>query len=146
MDIFADRSPLYIQKFVHDVCEYLGIIDADCELIITPEESIEENVTGLCSGWRDWLEIKYLARGVDRETKLLTIAHELVHAKQTILGELVVEPQLYWRGKPYIGFDQEPFYPWEEEAYRLETEIYLECKSLNLVSQRNLFIHWSCFA
>lgn len=65
----------------------------------------------------------YAPDQVDFEEKMLTLAHELVHAKQYILGQLLNGK---WKGQPTSNYFHLPYrnYPWEEEAYGLEESLY----------------------
>lgn len=64
-------------------------------------------------------------RNINESEKLLTIAHEMVHIKQYVKGELN-EHMSYWRGReikkelPYME------QPWEKEAFRLGDKLYGE--------------------
>ncbi len=57
------------------------------------------------------------------EEKMKTLAHELVHAKQYITGELQFDQ---WKGTPEKNYLHLPYAetPWEEEAYRLQEYLY----------------------
>ena len=57
------------------------------------------------------------------EEKMVTLAHELVHAKQYITGELQFDK---WKGTPEANYLHLPYEetPWEEEAYRLQEYLY----------------------
>ena len=57
------------------------------------------------------------------EEKMKTLAHELVHAKQYITGELQFDQ---WKGTPEANYLHLPYAetPWEEEAYRLQEYLY----------------------
>jgi len=65
----------------------------------------------------------YAPDQVDFEEKMQTLAHELVHAKQYILGQLLNGK---WKGQPISNYFHLPYrnYPWEEEAYGLEESLY----------------------
>lgn len=77
-------------------------------------------------------------RDLSYEQLMLTIAHEMVHVKQYILGELKScyirgKPVDVWRGMSYTYtkyLDQ----PWEQEATELEGDLYMnyvsECFAL----------------
>lgn len=65
---------------------------------------------------------------------LSTLAHETVHAKQAVKGELTIEADIWnWKGKKmvykdawYSDFTSEQQYdrlPWEKEAYDLEKSL-----------------------
>lgn len=58
----------------------------------------------------------------NREAFLLTIFHELVHAKQIADGRLVLGLPSRWNGEPYDVYYQD--LPWEIEAYALEKQMF----------------------
>lgn len=53
---------------------------------------------------------------------MLNLAHELVHAKQFIKGELT--PKLHRFKRKYYGKTPYSRQPWEKEAYKMESKIY----------------------
>lgn len=60
---------------------------------------------------------------------LKAIAHEMVHIKQAVTGELLFllnktrsAYKTYWKGSKRYNKASPP---WEEEAYRVETELYI---------------------
>jgi hypothetical protein len=61
--------------------------------------------------------------------RFLTLAHEIVHVKQYITGELSVDHR-YWRGKRVRELD---YYsqPWEMEAHTLEQAVLKSWKTLD---------------
>lgn len=85
----------------------------------------EHNHYALCWGDKDGAEIE-LARGSLDTTftikeMMLNLAHELVHAKQFIKGEL--HPSLNkWKRLDYsnVAYSRQP---WEKEAYLLEDNL-----------------------
>ena len=62
------------------------------------------------------------------EEVLLVLAHEMIHVKQYVKGELkdyLTKPDTYWFGKPYSRKKTNYFdLPWEKEAYEKETKLY----------------------
>jgi hypothetical protein len=54
-----------------------------------------------------------------------TLAHEMVHAKQYIRGELNGYNQS-WKGRKPRNYKYENA-PWEKEAYGREEELYQKC-------------------
>lgn len=53
---------------------------------------------------------------------MLNLAHELIHAKQFIKGEL--SPKLQRFKRKYHGKTPYSRQPWEKEAYKMESKIY----------------------
>ena len=54
------------------------------------------------------------------------LAHEMVHARQFLRGQLTAEGGFAWKGRKADGYDYMN-QPWEKEAYRLERELFLDC-------------------
>ena len=104
----------YTLDILHDL---LPRVRRNVEVDINIVTRCEHDHYGLCSGDKDGAEIE-LARGdKDRlftlQEMMLNLAHELVHAKQFIKGEL----HLNHSKKPYSET------PWEKEAYLLEDKL-----------------------
>jgi len=84
---------------------------------------------GLCEGDKEYAYL-FIAKKcpfTDRNLTFLelmrTMTHELVHARQFLRGELRGDGGWTWKGKPANGIEYEKR-PWEEEAFRLEAEIF----------------------
>lgn len=106
------RHKKYIEQFVHDVLLEHFYIDDDEEIDIEirSERVLENNTMGFCTGDDTTVTIE-LARGYYDGTEycrhsfeeiIITLAHELVHAKQNINNEFQTETER------------------EREAYKLE--------------------------
>ena len=88
----------------------------------------DDNAYGYCWGDKNCVEIeigrKYNAKcKFKHETLMRNLAHELVHAKQFIKGEL--HPTLSKWKKYKKDYTKTPYLkqPWEKEAYKLEGEL-----------------------
>ena len=60
--------------------------------------------------------------------QIMTITHEMVHAKQYIKNELN-DTMTIWKGKPCSKWVDQPWeiHPWEVEACKLEHDLYRKC-------------------
>jgi hypothetical protein len=112
----------YTLDILHDL---LPRVRRDVEVDVNIVTRCEHNHYALCSGDKDGAEIE-LARGdKDRlftlEEMMLNLAHELVHAKQFIKGELH-ERLNTWKK---LDCSKMPYSetPWEKEAYLLENKL-----------------------
>jgi len=82
----------------------------------------------LCWGDREEVEIELARRSGSKKFTLdemmLNLAHELVHAKQFIRGEL--HPTLHKWKKFKKDYANTPYFkqPWEKEAYLMEDKIF----------------------
>lgn len=123
-----------LEDYIYRVCQYLELFndEAIIDIEICPK-SASLNVDGYCHGDDDHVNVS-IARVVEgREVSLeemkLTIAHEMVHAKQYAsarlaqfeLGNYLYENTVYKN----IAYEDQP---WEKEAYKLESIIYEACR------------------
>jgi hypothetical protein len=83
-------------------------------------------VQGLCEGDTSYADIQISKHGQSFLKQMQALAHEMVHARQFLRGELIGEGVWKWKGRNadnYAYTNQ----PWEKEAYRLERELFLDC-------------------
>lgn len=119
--------PKRFREFAWQVCEYLGLEEYDGEIDISTNSELEDGY-GIAYG--DTLQVDIELSNVMNRTiwhYRETIAHELVHARQFLKGELdntygnygttVYKGKAYGYGIPY------KHQPWEQEAEQLEKEI-----------------------
>lgn len=72
----------------------------------------------------------------DAEDPTAVLAHEMVHVKQYVTGELVDHgTHCSWKGKAYKEYEADSeeyfFSPWEVEAYGMQVGLYrLYCRSV----------------
>ena len=115
-----------VETFIFDSLEHLMprlIRDIDIDVRVVTR--CDENHYALCLGDKNSAEIE-LARGSGNTTftlqeMMVNLAHELVHAKQFIKGEL--HPSLNrWKKLDYsnTAYSRQP---WEKEAYLLEDKL-----------------------
>lgn len=95
----------------------------------------KEGAYGYCSIYAEASKPREFEIELDTSTEntvenLLTwLAHEFVHIKQFVRGELVdyEDGSVKWKSKVYrdgkVSYEDSP---WEKEAYRLEDKLYLE--------------------
>lgn len=106
--------------------ELLPRVKRNVEIDINIVSKCEHNHYALCSGDKDGAEIE-LARGTNNtsftiEEMMLNLAHELVHAKQFVKGELHNSLSI-WKKSDYSKIPYSKT-PWEKEAYLLEDKLY----------------------
>ncbi|MDB4339489.1 hypothetical protein OAA57_00540 [bacterium] len=78
-----------------------------------------------------------LQKGLDDPDMITALIHELVHVKQHARKELIDNGMIKkWKGEEYLHIfttvDQYMSLPWEEEAYRLQEELYEEWKTTSV--------------
>ena len=115
-----------VETFIFDSLEHLmPRLRRDIDIDVRVVTRCDENHYALCLGDKNSAEIE-LARGSDNTTftlqeMMVNLAHELVHAKQFIKGEL--HPSLNrWKKLDYsnTAYSRQP---WEKEAYLLEDKL-----------------------
>lgn len=123
-DDLMDSAILFAAKF----------LEMDDAIEIDFGDKFEEDKCGYCDYDEDGVTI-FINSKMDKKKILVTLFHEMVHAKQFIRKELVLpenstQPSR-WLGKEY----DVPYFesPWEQEAYELELVMWdIFTKDLNL--------------
>ena len=88
----------------------------------------DEQAGGYCWGDTSIVEIEIARTSNDhhysREKLLTNLTHELIHAKQFIMGEITPNMNMWKLQK--VDRDKVPYshHPWEREAYRWEKRLY----------------------
>jgi len=126
----------YIQNFAEKAARFLQIDHLDAEIIITLKQGYKEEVWGYCDGDREEVNIELLRNSpghkLSREEILMTLAHEMVHAKQYLKGELksLNDLNIKWKKTVIEDVTKQNYYdlPWEQEADELEPIVYNNCK------------------
>ena len=124
-----------IEEFVYTTLYNLGIFDEGFDLNIEMRSKIDKHETqGLCFGDEDDIDVQISrtmhGERLKWEELLSNLAHELVHVKQHVTGEL--DRNHLWYGKCYKSVDYMDK-PWEVEAYSKEkalVDMYLKMKGL----------------
>ena len=98
----------------------------DVDVTVTTVSQCEGGALGLCYGARDSVEIELsrtlMGDKIPLEEMMQTLAHELVHAKQFIKGEL--SPKMTRFKTIYHAHTPYSKQPLEHEAYRKEVKLY----------------------
>ena len=132
---------IYVQNIINKF--ELDHYDADIDIRFV--KKCDGDAGGYCFGDEDEVEIE-IATHVQGEplsfkTILVNLAHEMVHAKQIITGQLIdhglkmattddggvsLIKSSTWEGVEHTDtpYDEQP---WEIEAYALERQVYDEC-------------------
>jgi len=100
------------------------------ELTIKFVTKLPGDVLGLACGGPRYGEIE-IARTSEGEKlqffeQMITLAHEMIHIKQYMKGEMTDEPQAVWHGRNH---EKTPYgkQPWELEAHKMEHELFAKC-------------------
>jgi len=112
-------------KFVEDVIMHLLPYPYKREIFIAIEFSKKLENAGECVGDRNSADIT-IAKEIDGERVpnrdiALTLAHELIHAKQYIKGQINPSKPV-WKGINYSNVSYRGS-PWEKEAYLMEDKL-----------------------
>ena len=111
-----------IEKYINDILYfYMPRIRRLVHIEITIVNECED-LYGVCWGDKQSIEITLVRKGVTLDEMMQNLAHELVHAKQYLKGELSPYKHM-WKGKDYSTYSYTTL-PWEEEAYNNEEELY----------------------
>ena len=101
-------------------------------IIIDFKTSLDDEALGLCFGVKDVAKVEIAKKSSGSNQTFLeqmhTLAHELVHVKQYMRGELGYNQQgdFKWKKRNAGGYKYEN-QPWEKEAVRLEKILFIEC-------------------
>ena len=120
-----------VEAYIHTLAKELGInrLYSKC-ILVKFSTKLDSEAQVLCWGdKKTHVEIS-IARTSEGETMTLesmmqTLAHEMVHAKQYLRGELCGYTAA-WKGRKPRNYKYENA-PWEKEAYRLEEELFNIC-------------------
>jgi hypothetical protein len=120
-----------IYNYVTDVIYHLHPrlrrnVDLSLHIVSRPIE-LGDYTHATCSGNVGVVDIELNRLDEDgskftHDQMMLNLAHELIHAKQFIKGEL--SPKLQRFKKKYHGKTPYSRQPWEKEAYKLESQIF----------------------
>lgn len=109
------------------------------DIKLTKDLKKKTGAYGFCQIMDDVEKPREFELEIDAATKhpkfqiLTWIAHECIHLKQFVLGELYdyEDDTVQWKTKRYkLNMDYDDM-PWEKEAYRLETKLYEEWEEQN---------------
>jgi|TARA_R110000796_G_C14524692_1_gene431244 hypothetical protein len=125
------KNPVIVQLYMMNLIEALKINRFTARFVkVSFKETLEcedyEEVQGLCSGDQQLAQVSIATKGHTFLRQMQTLAHEMVHAKQMLRKELVIDEAYKWKGRNANNYEYEN-QPWEKEAYRLERELFLDC-------------------
>jgi len=103
------------EQYLYDNCPN---VEHNVDVVVDIVTEIDDQLAGYCVGDHEYIEIKLARRSENqyytREELLITLTHELVHAKQFIQGQIPNKIK-------HIPYKNQI---WESEAYSLEKPIY----------------------
>lgn len=98
----------------------------DIMVDVSIKQSCDQHAMGYCWGEKDAIEIEIaktcFGESLSQDKILTNLCHELVHAKQLILGELSSTVRV-WKSQDHkdTPYSQQP---WEREAFYWESKLY----------------------
>ena len=133
-----------VDIYVQNIIEHFNLDEYDADIDIVFKKKCDGHAGGYCFGDEDEVEIEIathvMGEPVGIKTQLINLAHEMVHAKQLITGQLkdhgiqlatsgdiqTLVKVSEWEGETMtnVPYDDQP---WEIEAYALEREVYDKC-------------------
>ena len=130
---FSKRFPKYLEDFTYFAMNDLGIAGLRGEINIKLKRRVIDDCFGFCLGNDREVDIQIsthmCGEPISRNNKLLTVAHELVHARQCLRRELFVNSkgETVWVG-PDQSHNTEALksskgVQWETEAFALQQGI-----------------------
>ena len=121
------NKPL-VEVYVDNLCKALDLHRRNAsELDIKFVTRLDGDCLGLACGGPRWgeIEIAKTSEGVKISfmNQMLALAHEMIHIKQYMKGEMTDEPKAVWKGQNH---EDTPYtkQPWEIEANDLEYELF----------------------
>jgi|TARA_E500000178_G_scaffold342746_1_gene388426 spermidine/putrescine-binding protein len=111
-----------VYKFVNNLQKELNIHRLNRFIEIRFLKKLEEEALGYCWGDHEHVEIE-ICRDQSWKDQMITLAHEMVHAKQFLRKELVGDK---WKKRNYskCQYDRQP---WEISAYLMQDKLYNLC-------------------
>ncbi len=125
------RHRAIVEEYVSNLMVSLNIHRFTARAVnIEFKKTLDGDAQGLCYGEHQVALIS-INKSIPFLRQMQALAHEMVHAKQFLRGELAHRgDKLTWHGvaKRAAYLDQ----PWEVEAYRMERDLFLDCFPFDL--------------
>ena len=116
-----------VEQFIHDCFNHYfdGRLKRHIDVDVRFRNTIEDDLAGWCSGDKDEILIEISRDYKDTKTLCRNIAHEIVHAKQFIRGEINDYNENWIKGGKKRDHTARAYrsLPWEREAYREEKKL-----------------------
>ena len=134
----SDRKML-IEACVQFYAKELKIDKSDFTLFVFSSKDIvkDEGANGMAIPIADKVYSVMLNSRMDSEKLIEVIAHEMVHIKQFVKGQLKRKGrQIFWMGKRYVRSRVNYYdHPWEHDAWSKEK--FLAAKIFKILSKEN---------
>ena len=123
---FKNRS--VVEIYIDNLCKALKLDRRQkSELNIKFMTRLPAECLGLASGGPRWGEIEIAKNSQGKKVsfmnQMIALAHEMIHIKQYMKGEMTDEPKAVWKGQDH---EKTPYrkQPWEKEAHALEHDLF----------------------
>lgn len=126
VDCRSERTKRFIENILPSMIKQLGLTRSKKLLFIKISKSaIEDDNEGLTAFFKHLNSIVILLKPCSFERLGVTLAHEMVHAKQLAKGVLKSEKGMnYWKGRKYSKRTKYLDCPWEVEAFSKQELIF----------------------
>lgn len=128
IEVIGNKSKKeYIEMLCLDILAYLmPRTTRNIDITIRFVKQCETQEAGYCTGDKQEANIVVAKNSnnykIPFDEQLLTLCHELVHAKQFLKGELT--NGMYWKGEDYSKVKSIKNQPWEQEATTMENILF----------------------
>lgn len=118
-----------VEHYCRKILGHFGLLNKSGHVIVQFKTKLDGNNAGLTLGNRNEVVVE-IAKTQDGDKleysqMLITLAHELVHAKQFLRGELISYGKIIWMKRDFSKIKLDYFdLPWEVEAYELERDLF----------------------
>jgi len=119
------KNKAVVEKYVDNLCRALQINRLQRLLTIRFKGTLDGGAQGLCHGEHDYAEVEIGTNGQTFMRQMQALAHEMVHAKQFLRGELSSTGVWKWKGRKAENYEYLN-QPWEKEAYKWERDLFLD--------------------
>jgi hypothetical protein len=116
-----------VDQYVNNLMVALKIHRFTARLVNVKFKSVlDDEADGLCIGDDTEVFVSIGTKNKSFMRQMQALAHEMVHARQFLRGELTCEGGFAWKGNNASEFKYKD-QPWEIEAYKLERDLFLDC-------------------
>lgn len=127
------KNKSLVRFYIENLINELGMGKLRKPVIVVKFKTNASGAYGVCDGEKGeyaCIDIARVCPVTNRKLGFLemmqTLAHEMVHARQFIRGELNNTGGWAWKGRNANGYDYDN-QPWEKEAFALEKELFMKC-------------------
>lgn len=117
------KNKATVHEYVQNIAKHLKISRFKKPIVIEFVKNMPE-AAGYCSYGEGIISIEIAKNEFTFMEMMQTLAHEMVHAKQYLRGELDTSNGIFaWKGRSAEGYKYKN-QPWEKEAYRKELRVF----------------------